>query len=75
MDNSDINKALEDIEKAKRVLFAQERIYNKTVKGLSSEAKKHIQLNHKDISDMFDMMRSGDYNEDRINEIIKTNER
>ena len=53
MDNSDINKSLEDINKAKKDLFAKERMYNKSIKGLSSEEKKGVLNSHNDISLMF----------------------
>ena len=74
MDNSDINKSLEDINKAKKDLFAKERMYNKSIKGLSSEEKKGVLNSHNDISLMFEMLKSGNYNEEKINEIIKRNE-
>jgi hypothetical protein len=74
MDNSDINKSLEDIERAKKDLFSKERMYNKTIKGLSSEEKKSVVNSHNDVSSMFEMLRNGNYSEEKVNEIIKRNE-
>ena len=49
-------------------------MYNKSIKGLSSEEKKGVLNSHNDISLMFEMLKSGNYNEEKINEIIKRNE-